>query len=257
MGVFVAPPLRAYQASVRFNVAWPEPVWVPKDELSEVLSAFVTEVVARASSADASKQWGEWLAARLEDKKAAAKRDDIRLQLMLGQVAAENWEIVAKPLGAAVTALSGVLTDSEIVHSPGDLKSIAETVVDAERERAQGDRWRKVASKPADRMLLPFQRGYRLADQARAFLGLGARPLEDLREVLDGFDVALKPFHGPPLFRTAGVVSTQGRASVYYSQGEWGFTPTRFAVAAALGRLLADGPSITGAFGCAHGRQSR
>jgi hypothetical protein len=107
-------------------------------------------------------------------------------------------------------------------------------------------------------VLPPYERGYRLAIRARAALGRPHQPLFELGEVLHSFGVRLAPFEGSELFRSACSVGAGGSATVFYAEAHstyGGVHPTRFAIAAALGRLLGAGAG-RGPFGAAHGSQS-
>jgi hypothetical protein len=259
VGVSARSPAYSLKPTTSFAVQWPkEPVWIPREELTSVLRSFVEATIERARSDSATRGWADWLASRFSDVVARAEDEDVRRELMFGSFVARQWGQLSKQFGPDTSVLAGLLSDAAIVDSDAALKTVANVVAVAkDRPRAQA-RWRNLRQEPGSSQLPPFKRGYRLAERVRQELGLPDRPLLDLPDVLGHFDVGVAKFRGADLFRSACTVASLGGATVHYAEDHdthGGVAPTRFAIAASFGRLLAEASGQSG-FGAAHGDQS-
>lgn len=82
----------------------------------------------------------------------------------------------------------------------------------------------------------------------------------ELGPVLGELDLDLTRFVSSGLFRSAVVVGADGRGELLVSTDDEltrRMAPARFAICAALGRLLGDGAGGEAAYGAAHGPQAR
>jgi hypothetical protein len=261
IGVSVAPPSYHLKPTVNFAVQWPrEPVWMGRDELLADLRNLVLETISRSRAHPESAQWAEWLEKRFREAEEAASSLNRRRELMFGQVLASIWDHTMQPLGEDADALVGVLTDSSIIAEESTATFLADTVRKALRPRTNPQAaWQLVRPAAGEHMLPPYERGYRLARRTRDFLKARSKPLVDLIGALSQLNVNVQPVSGPPLFRSAAVAGHEGQSTVLYIEDHprfRGLAPTRFSIAAGLGRLLAEG-APTAAYGGALGSQSR
>jgi hypothetical protein len=257
VGVVATAPSYELNPTVSFAVQWPkEPVWVPKDELVSTLGTFIEATIEHASLVAATQPWAEWLRKNFEKARTEVETEDARRRLMLGRVVADQWQKVSSRLGENTEALAGVLADSAMISDVAALEALTGAVETATQGASGTSAWRKLTHEPGSSLLPPYERGYRLAASTRRLLGEPDRPLRDLRDVLARLDVRLAAFDGAGLFRSACTVGSQGAATVFCAEDPnyGGVAPTRFAVAAALGRLLSG--HAKSSFGAAHGSQS-
>lgn len=260
IGIAVAPPDYHLSPTVRFNhESPPEPVWIPKDEIVGTCAAFVEEVIGRAERSQDGKRWASWLRDRFKVAQDEASKPAVQRRMMFGTLVASRWEQVSAKLGSAASALFGVLLDAETVRETAVLNDLSEVVAKALKNGKPTSRtWTSIRSESGELRLPPYERGYRLAQRARAALKDPEGPLTDLPEVLASVGVSLAPFEHPDVFRSAAVATRSGPATVFVARKHaQGVAPSRFAVAAALGRLLAEGHTAGDAFGAAQGGQSR
>lgn len=251
----------ALDPTVRFTApaaadAWPsDPVWLPRDEVAASLRRFVEQTVERAASDPAAKDWAAWLTARWRTALQEADDPAKRRRLMFGEVVAASWRSVEERLGESTPALVGVLFDSPAVRDAAVLDALAQNI--PTRRNATGPGFGLGEVEPT---LPPHEQGYRFAARARAHLNMIDEPILDMASALGRFGLGIIPIAARQLFRSA-VVSAGGESRVLYATDSPDFSgvaPTRFAVAAALGRFLSDrGASGAGVFGAAHGTHSR
>jgi hypothetical protein len=243
------------------------PVWVAKDDLEDELRAFVTATVnrARATGQDDEKHWATWLGERFAAAEREAHDTTVRTRLMFGEFVANRWPEAQHALGADADALRGILLDASHVLDDTTferLQALVEAVVKETSSKGLSvqPEW-KAVREHADFAGPPHERGYRLAERVRSLLDEPDAPLTDMAQALERFDVKLEPWRAEGnLFRSAVIAADQGSARIVYSRGNGihsGVAPTRFAIAAAFGRLLYGASRRTGAFGAAHGAQSR
>jgi hypothetical protein len=252
----------ALQPTVRFGApappgAWPrEPLWLPRDEVAVSLRHFVEETLQRAEREEGVRPWAHWLNERWQVALRSADDPAIRRELQFGEVVAEKWPAMKQQLGESVSALLGILSDSPSIQDAGTLDALAARIPVA----ARGSR-RVVEVGEVDLMLPPYEQGYRLAAGARRRMQMLEEPILDMRGVLgEHFDVITSAIAAEQLFRSAAV-SVGNEAQIWYAS-EYarvaGVAPTRFAIAAALGRLLFEERFRSiGSWGAAHGSHSR
>ncbi len=263
----------ALSPTVRFTPpgapdSWPAaPVWVPLDDVSLSLRQFVEATIQRATAENGDRRWIDWLRAQWGTVQEQAKSPQQARQWMFGEVVAGCWPELEARLGNRMPMLRGVLTDSALVQDEETLdwlEALLSGSVPRRTEKARKSRTGRSTPgpsprpTPADWMLPPYHEGYRLAQEVRRQLELGDRPLEkSLAEVLEPFRVQAQAVAARGLFRSA-VWSTNGRAVIAWAKDDprcAETAPRRFAIAAALGRLLSahTEPSL----GAAHGDQAR
>ncbi|MBI4957194.1 MAG: hypothetical protein HY908_34595 [Myxococcales bacterium] len=265
VGIAVGPAPQALDPSIRFSPPGEHgkyrlaPTWVSKADLATDLGGFVEQTLRQADRDAAARPWANWLRQRLTEAQTLAATPDARRKVEFGELVAARWHRLAKALGEDTRVLEGILVDSSVVSDERGLDQLSSAVADRVREVGNGAGWRDLALDRAEMLQPPHERGYRLAEKARAWLRQPDTPFPDLRGVLHRLGVGLGVFDGPPIFRSATMRGTKGGAAILYTEGDHaygGVAPTRFAIAAGLGRLLAAGLSEA-AFGAAHGPQSR
>jgi hypothetical protein len=254
VGLFVRPAPLRLDPSVQF-AGEARTSWIAKDDFQCALREFVLETVRRAECDESGKTWAGWLASRYQQKEEEAKSEEVRVGLMFGSFVAEQWRSLAGELApASMAVLRGLLLDSALVQSEEPFRELLGEATRSDTKTATS--WQSVGFDRADGMLPPFEQGYRLAKRARRALSNEDGPVVDLTNALAVFDLTVREF-AYPLFRSAVVTSPQGAATMLVARDpDRGVAPTRFAMAAALGRLLAEGrPGQP--LGAAHGEQSR
>jgi hypothetical protein len=260
IGISVAAPSYHLKPTISFGVQWPrEPIWIPRDELLADLRSIVVETIERARVQPETKDWAEWMAGRFKDAESQAASPERRRELLFGKFVAAQWDKTMAPLGKDAAALVGVLTDSPIIEEERSVSFVADAVRDGLRVQGLKPAWYEIQPDPGEKLLPPYERGYRLARRVRSFLKEPTKPLLDLAGVISQMGIRVAPVSGPPLFRSASVVGHEGQSTVMYLANHpqySGLLPTRFGIAAALGRLVAEGSANT-AFGAAVGAQSR
>jgi hypothetical protein len=223
------------------------------------LTSFVSRTIHKAQKDESSRAWAGWLLARWTKAQRDAADPTVRRQLMLGQLVASRWTELEHVLGDGIRSLEGVLFDTKPIGEDNLLESLSKEVSVASADGGPSAPWRSVSSPKSDASLPAHEQGYRLANEARRFLGIPEEPLaDDMSRMLEAFGVDARPFRASGLFWSAVVAGGEGQASVLYAEGDarfGGHAPRRFALAAALGRLLAEGSRPP--FGAAHGAHSR
>ncbi|MCK5801162.1 MAG: hypothetical protein KAI47_28435 [Deltaproteobacteria bacterium] len=249
IGLFLDHIPRNLNPAVRFDSGWsPEPTWIVREDVQQELSNLVEATLKRAQSR-ASGEWATFVRARWAEKRAQAADEESRRSLLLGRFVSERWQTIKSAFGEGSSGIHSLLIDAEQVTSQEELRPILDLAppVEATRKLRQ---WALVAGAAHDQ-------GYELAAQARAFLGNQAEPVSDLPSTLREFDVELRDVPSNSFF--SAVFSHGAGASILAvgtSPRKFGIAPTRFAIAAALGRLLAE-RTTDGPFGAAHSSQSR
>jgi hypothetical protein len=262
VGVAVSAPAYHLKPSVQFTAQWPrEPVWVPRDELLGTFRDLIHGCIERARASLDTQHWAEWLETRFSEAERAAASPEVRRRLMFGEVAAAKWDQLVSRFAEDAEAFVGVMMDAAIVESDAQLELIAGMVQRAVAAGKTGPAgWHPLKAEGGEHLLPPYEQGYRLARRVRGSLEAQSKPLLDLRGTLSRLGVAVEPVAGYRLFRSAGVSTSAGNAMVFYVTDHplfSGLAPTRFAIAAGLGRLLAEAATTTASFGAATGPQSR
>jgi hypothetical protein len=237
--------------------SWPAaPVWIPTTDVSAAFAGFITDVVARAERFPDSARWAEWLSARWCDNLRAATDEATVLRWSLGEVVATAWAETAARLGESTVALSGVLADARLVKERRTLHRLVELLAaDVGFRRRPG-----VDLGAVDWALPPYREGYRLAQEVRSRLKLGEAPLDarKLSSMMRELHVEPRPAQAMGLFRSACWTTREGAVLMWADDDAALATPPprRFAIAAALGRLL-SAPAEERMIGVAHGAQAR
>ncbi len=235
------------------------PAWVSRDDLAFALKSFVEAVLELARGDAQAQGWSEWLAREFDAIQIESQARENRRRWLLGPAAAECWHVIEQSYGGLADGIEGVAIDSKEFKSQKELTTTAELLRPRSRRRREGE-WYSVASDSALPDRRPFEQGYALAHRVRDSLKRPRGPL-DLVETLQRLDIELSEAPATEHFRSAVVHDDTGRARIVFSGDyfrEAGLAPRNFAIAAALGRLLAAGGRANGAsFGAAHGTQSR
>ncbi len=240
-----------------------QPTWVAREDLTEALADFVERTIRRAAESPDHERWANWLEARFRAEKQQAADSRTRRKLMLGDFVEEKLHQGNGALADLGAAFEGVLLDSRRVETEETWSTLEQSLKNALEGRdgdGRGD-WRKFQRRDINRLLAPYEQGYRLAETTRSLLQEPVEPFSELGEPLRRLGVALAPTRGHALFRSAVVASRTGGASILHTEDHPGYSSvaaTRFAIAAALGRLLAEGvDGDRASFGAAHGAHSR
>jgi hypothetical protein len=245
--------------TVRFSApgapgAWPAaPFWVPVRDVTCALQEFVDATNNKALLCADSRHWAEWLHARWVEVRASEAQPELLRTWMYGPVVSRAWSTLQNRLKQRMDALSGILSESQLVESTSDLDWLADEVSKTPFSRAD------LPSANVDWSVAPHHEGYRLAQRIRKDLKLEDRPIAgDLRESLLGkYGIEGRPLDSHGLFRSAAWMNSReavllwDEASPTYGRER----PARFSIAAALGRLLASQPK-SGYSAVAHSSQS-
>jgi hypothetical protein len=251
----------ALEPTVRFTApsstgGWPaDPKWLPRDDVAISLRRFVDETISQATSDSAAKDWARWLRERWTSAQRIADDVEMRRQFEFGAVVAGHWKSIEAKLRGATPAIVGLLHDSPAIADVQVLDALARMI-----PPIRGGRARMVDLGARDPALPPHEQGYRLAARARAHLNRGDEPLMDIARAVGEFGLEVHSVSSNRLFRSA-IVVVDGTSRVLHATDDpsnKGVAPTRFAIAAALGRFLGDhrSPRAT-VFGAAHGSHSR
>jgi hypothetical protein len=253
VGVFVAPMPDELEPAVELAAAanLDDPVWVRLEDMRETLGAFVDETIGRARGAgpDADR-WATWLGNLWNDARHRERDPAERRKAALGDYAAQHWTEATAALDADVEALRGVLLDTTPVPDQVTWdRRLAEVAQVRGTGRAASVAW----PRPVASGVLPFMQGYQLAVALRETLANPADPI-DLRDAMDALGIGLARVDAME-FRSAAIRTSDGSSRVLLGREQAGLARERFAVAAAMGRLLGS-PAGT-PVGAAHGPASR
>jgi hypothetical protein len=248
--------------TVRFTPAlgpdeWPtNPAWVGREDLELSFARFISSVLERARGRRESRRWARWLDDQWQEARRRADDKEHRRELMFGEVVASRWPKLEEELGDRLPALEGLLADSSPPTGDAEVDFLRD-LAQQEPPRAAESQGRSGLS-GVDRSLPPFLTGYQMASRLREALDLRDNPIVELSGMLhDKLGISVGPIESHGMFRSAVVASTSG-GRIWYAKDNprfIGLPPVRFAVAAALGRLVAS--SSPRSFGAAHGSQSR
>ncbi|HLQ37862.1 MAG TPA: ImmA/IrrE family metallo-endopeptidase, partial [Planctomycetota bacterium] len=239
--------------------SWPaSPIWVPLADVSESLHAFVDATIRRATETGA-ETWAAWTQERWRSARARADATEEVRKWMYGEFVAERWNEIEQRLGRKADVLSNILIDSALVEDVSALDWLVGLLSSTTHAPAPAEGDGKARAPRIDWSLPPFREGYRLAQHARKELGLDDRPLNAklVQEVLRHYGIEGREVRAHNLFRSA-VWQSEGSAMLVWAVDDPRFSgqqPQRFSIAAALGRLLANGGSSN--LGAAHSNQSR
>lgn len=240
--------------TVRFtppnNSQWPtEPTWVGREDVHQEFARVVEATLIRAASRS-SGEWAEFTRARWNEMQARVEDANQRRELILGTFMGEQWSVIDKTFGADAPGIESLLFDAEQVISNAEFDTILTL-----SSPVKSSIW----SLPQEWIFgpgAPHEQGYELATRAREFLGNTTEPIIDFSATLTRFGVEVRDL-STSSFASAIFARADGPGILAVStQQSRGVAPTRFAIAAALGRFLAE--RIAGKpFGAAHSGQSR
>ncbi|HSK01299.1 MAG TPA: hypothetical protein VK932_08665 [Kofleriaceae bacterium] len=241
--------------TVRFtppgNAQWPsDPVWIAREDAVAEFSRLVEETLARVRSR-LNHAWATFVEGRWEAAKSAAADPQRRRELSLGKVVADRWSTIVATLNGDSLGLEALLFDSEVLTAATELQQILDFALTAPVKPG------KSTFRATPKVGRPYEQGYALARDVRAFIQNESDPIVSLNETLDSFCVQLKHV-STSAFASSCFARERGGAVIALSdqRSKWGVAPSRFAIAAALGRLL--GERVEGRpFGAAHSGQSR
>ena len=241
--------------TVRFtppaNEQWPsDPIWIAREDAIAELSRLTEETIARVRSRQ-NHEWASFIEKKWRTVKSVAEDPHRRRELMLGKVVADSWPTVEGLLNGDSTGFESLLIDAEVLAVPAEFKQILD-FAHSTPAKSENSEFRATPKKGR-----PYEQGYSLAQEARAFLGNESDPIIELPQTLESFGVQFKHV-STSAFASACFARESGGAVIALShqRSKWGVAPSRFAVAAALGRLLSE--RVVGkSFGAAHSGQSR
>ncbi len=266
IGIAVDQPPTRYKPTILFSEKiLPEgqgqPVWISRDDFEETFSGFIKSTIVRAGQAADEKPWAEWLEKRFSDAQQEAVNSRVRLNLMFGEFIEQRWNDIDAELGELSPAFNGVLQDSRRIEKQDVLDVLKKELTEAAKNGKGKGEWTNVGRDESNHLLPPYEQGYLLAERVRSFLGKPDAPFPELGEVLKCLDVAIMPNNTPTLFRSTVVTAQSLGATILYAAEHPVYrtvAASRFAIAASLGRLLAEGGNENEhSFGAAHGSHSR
>jgi len=235
--------------------AWPAlPIWVPLADVAETLGRFVDDTISRAATDAKTRAWADWLQQRWDAVRVQARQPEVARKWQHGEVVAAQWHMVENRLRDRACALAEVLMDSTPVQDSDTFAWLVGQLETTPRSSAAMD----MEPLDVDWGLPPFTQGYRLAQRTRQVLGLGDRPVRAMEDLFAHFGVTGRAVQARGLFRSA-VWTTESGATLVWAEDDARFRgedPQRFAISAALGRLLANGLKARN-HGAAHGDQAR
>lgn len=241
--------------TVRFTptaeTQWPsDPVWIVRENAISELSRVVDETIARVRSRPNSS-WATFMDAKWKTAKSIASDPLKRRELALGNVVAQEWNLVEGRLKSDSAGIESLLFDSEILTSVQEFRSILDFALAAPSHPTK-----PLFDRP-NRAGRPYEQGYILAQNVRTLLDNECDPIVELDSVLTRFGVQVQQI-STTAFASACFARAMGGAVIALSvqHRKWGVAPSRFAIAAALGRFLSE--RVEGKpFGAAHSSQSR
>ena len=252
VGVFVAPNSDELDPVVRIAASLDETAWVRVEDMRDELGTFVDECIARARAAHVTR-WADWLDRLWVDSQRRERDPQERLRASLGEFAAQHWAEATAELAADAEALRGVLLDTEPVREQAAWLRHVEAVAGSRgAARETATQWPRPAGTAG---LPPYAQGQQLAVALREALGKPAEPI-DLRDSMEALGVRWRRTLTKE-FRSAAIRTGDGATCVLIGAEMAGLARQRFAIAAALGRLLADAHAPGVPFGAAHGAASR
>ncbi len=252
IGVFVAEQAAALDPTVDFVAYEQEPAWLGADDLREVLANFTRDVLELATE-NGAVRWSNWLGELWAAQQAKEADPRERTRAALGEFAAARWDEASATLGPDAEALRGLLLDAPTIEDEAAWSNYVASVHRVSARQMGADAGlRALAPVSLASGSAPFRQGQQMAASFREELGNRDRPI-DLRQTFEQIRLEWQAVDAPA-FRSAVVRSQSGAGCVYFDR-ELGVAPRRFALAAALGRLL--GARSDRPFGAAHGASSR
>lgn len=240
------------------GLGWPALYVLPKDEVQDGLSGLVEDTLRRADRAERSQPWTSWLRTKWTEVQGVARDPGFRRRQLLGGWLAERWEAIRERNGELAEPVEGIAIDSEPIEDDGTISALLE--ISRRTIGSEAGAWtERVSVPPVDISRPLFEQGYVLAREVRKRLGRRYEPLVNLGGALAELEVETLdpvPIDG---FRTAVIAGRRAAAAIVPSsnhprmEGVAGF---RFAVAAALGRLVAAAHTQAN-IGAAHGESAR
>lgn len=232
--------------------------WITKDDLIAELERFVEAIIDQARKNPTTAPWADWLDNRFKGVVAKAYDLHERRKQLFGCLVADCWQDIESELGDNARIIDGILMDSHQIQAPEHLTPLVSHVKKLASERVANPFWTSIHASIGEQMLPAFERGYRRAERVRNALELGDEPIE-FREVLEALQIGLRKIPGPPIARSAFMVSESGAAEISLFTAHPKFNrlgPKRFSLAAALGGLFASANQAV-PFGGANSDQAR
>jgi hypothetical protein len=165
-----------------------------------------------------------------------------RLELMLGKLSATAIRGLEREAPETAFGLKNLLVDCPIISDKSEFSRVQSVVQEDLATGGDIPRWRQVEVENVSVTEPVYEQGYHLARLLRTRLGLGTGPIIDFAtRVLNDLDVVLDSPRETRLFRTAVCAPPRGKAHILRSSSDphmGHLTAARFAIAAALGRLL-------------------
>ena len=221
--------------------AWPRVANVRKDKLLDQCAAIVEQAIERGNQSADAGQWARWIEQSFEAARADARDHFKQLVAALGEVGARRvHELLAKD-DVRGRQLHSLLLDSPSGASSELVGSLVDWLGTPSSAKPATPRdWSTFAG--TDWFGPPFRQGYDLARKVRReLLNEPLAPLADLASTLGDLGVAVRDGAPTPAFRTAVAALEDGTAIMWTSPDDprvSSVARTRFAQAAALGRLL-------------------
>jgi hypothetical protein len=232
-----------------------------KTEFFSAFGQLVRAVIDRAEEFDKTEHWAEWLSERWEAAKMAEKDPKERLRAMLEPAWADAVFDLQESNSRVAEGMQSLLIDCELPEKPnGEFNELSEIVRDTVSDSGNGAGWKDIRYSVSERVP-PYTQGYDLATYLRKVLDLGAEPIQNLQKLLEKLDLEVETPIDTELFRTAFCADTSGKGKILRSSTKprmRGIAGSRFAIAAALGRLLfAKSQDANEVFCGGHGSHSR
>jgi len=257
-------PNTALDPTVRFTAPssrpWPHLYVVRKEQLEEELGTFIERVINQASSTEEAKKWAAWLSNRWERSRSEAADPETRIRVALG----DELSSIVRDARSTHPRIADTLADFllDCSSSVREISSFLTEQLSSHLEPGgpDGAAWRRIANSGMDLSAPLFEQGYQLARRVRSFLREEVAPLPTITALLARVDVERdEPVH-TTAFRAAAFGGRRFARIVPSADDErMRSVPSyRFAVSAALGRLLAAAcidPSKP--IATAHGRYAR
>lgn len=252
-GLQVDPPAAGLGPNVDLLLGEDAVVWGARTSVRGALQDLVDATLRRAHAHREASRWASWLATRWREAQDKVERGDCRRKTLFGEIGSATLEAVD---AARVSGLEGLLLDMPIVVERHWLDDLTRQLAPAKARRARAAL--PVRPDAAGAVLTPHEQGYKLANRLRHHLKTVDAPLTSVRRTAAELGVAVRPIAAGERFRTA--VVDAGAPAILWNADEPALArvaPSRFAIAAAIGRLLFDRDETASTFGAANGDYSR